>query len=411
MRLTSLALAAALVAGSQFAHAGAIFTATGTVLSGTTSQTRDYSFSRAEDLFDTIDFDNLSAGFTNYTGTQIARLDMNFRGLPMQVAFNTPNSTTLTFSVPALGIQQTFTGTTRDASQDQFVDFMEKNGGDILNRIYKKLAEVSPNDPVAGNPNSLMGRMVANDFNTAFNEVGTNIGPGEAGSKQAGLVGIGAQFSSIRQNGTKSDSLTIPLSYTIRNDIDPRRQFIINVPVNYSTVEGSKSASIGIGGAYRYPVNDNWTLTPSLSYGVAVSRDQAALGQAVSGSLTSTYIFRKVGNAEMDVVVGNMVGLFRTVKISSGDYSYDPGISNTLFRNGVMLSQPVSVGGKKMAIEYSLIDTKFTGTALYNMHYDEISVTLGTNKASSSRSFFRAGATYLFSPQTKGLTLNLGYWF
>ena len=39
-------------------------------------------------------------------------------------------------------------------------------------------------------------------------------------------------------------------------------------------------------------------------------------------------------------------------------------------------------------------------------------VTLGTNKsAQSSRSYMRAGATYLFSPQSKGFSLNFGYWF
>jgi hypothetical protein len=77
-----------------------------------------------------------------------------------------------------------------------------------------------------------------------------------------------------------------------------------------------------------------------------------------------------------------------------------------------MLSSPLTVFGKPMSIEYGLIDTRFTGTELYLNNYQEISVTLGTNRsASSARSFLRAGASYLFSSKSKGLTLNLGYWF
>lgn len=406
MRFKLLTLAASLIAASAPVVAADLFTVNGTV-TGATTETKTFSFKRAEDAIDAAKGSSLQSRFSNYTGVETAALDLNFRGLGMEVGFYTPHDTTMVFSVTSLGIHHSFAGATRDESQEMYSDFMKKNGGDILDQIYKKLAEVSPGDPIAGNPNSLMGRMVASDFNTAFNDVGSNIGSTVNG-KAEGLVGIGAQFSSLRQNGVSNNSLTIPLSYTVRNDIDPRRQFIINVPVNYTDVEGSKGASIGIGGAYRKPMNDNWTLTPALNYGVAISRDQAAVGHAVSASLTSTYVFR---NAGYDVVIGNMIGLFRTLKLSAEDYSYNPKISNTLFRNGVMLSQPVTLMGKKMAIEYSLIDTRFTGTELYNMRYDEISVTLGTNKASSARSFMRAGLTYLFAPGTKGVTLNLGYWF
>jgi hypothetical protein len=77
-----------------------------------------------------------------------------------------------------------------------------------------------------------------------------------------------------------------------------------------------------------------------------------------------------------------------------------------------MLSQPINAFGQGMSIEYSLIDTRFTGDALYIDGYDEIGVTLGTNKsANSSRSYLRAGLTYRFSDKAKGLTANVGYWF
>lgn len=403
MRRPALALAAAALSICNVAGAADVFTVTGTV-NGT--ETRSFGFSRAEDV---LNFpSSLSSRFTTYTtGTEAATMGIDFRGLGMTAEYGA-GLTHLEFTVPSLGIHEFFPGATRDESQQQFSDFMKKNGGDILSRIMKQLAAVSPHDPIAGNPNSMMSQMVASDFATAFNGIGSNIGSRQSGDSD-NLIGVGARFSSLRQNGIDNRSLTIPFSYTVRADIDPRRQLIINAPVTLTEVGGAQAYNIGLGAAYRLPLNDNWTITPAVNYGAAGSKDLGAFGQAVSASVSSTYVFEGKG---YDVVVGNMVGYYTTLKLSAGGYSYNPEIANVVFRNGVMYSQPVTVFGKRMSIEYSLIDTRFTGTKLYNEGYDEIGVTLGTNKnASSARSFMRAGANVLFGPRTKGFSLNFGYWF
>lgn len=384
-----------------------LFTVDGTVVGGTT-QTRSYSFKTAEDLLNSARTESLASRFSNYTGTEAATLNMGYRGLGMTVAYPTAGSTTLEFTVPSIHFSHSFTGATREESQAAYSDFIKKNGGDILSKMMKKLAEVSPADPIAGNPNSLMSQMVANDFDNGFSNHTTNVGPA-SGEKSSNLIGIGARFSSIRQGGTSNNNFTIPFSYTIRADIDPRRQLMFNLPVSYTQVEGTKAVATGLGVGYRFPMNDNWTLTPALNYGIAGSRDLGALGHALGASVASTYIFAK---PNFDIAIGNMIGYYRTLKLNAGEFSSDPGIANTVFRNGVMFSRPVTAFGKKMSLEYFLIDTRYTGSKLYNQGYDEIGITLGTNKrAASTRSFFRAGASYLFSPKSKGFTLNLGYWF
>lgn len=409
MRFMPLALAMGVLTAAHSVQAADIFTVTGTV-AGVTTQTQSFGFKTAEDVLNFPKFENLHSHFSNYTtGMEAANMDVNFRGLGMNLAYGA-NSSDLRFAVPSLGIDMSFNGATREESQEMYREFMKKNGGDILNRIMKKLAEVSPHDPIAGNPNSLMGQMAANDFANGFSGLVSNIAtkPGEK-SESNNLIGIGARFTSLRQDGVTNNSYTIPLSYTIRSDIDPRRQLIFSVPLTYSDIEGAKAYNVGFGAAYRMPMNDEWTLTPSFSYGAAGSKDLGAFGQAVSASITSSYVIN--GNG-YDIAIGNMVGYYRTLKLSISGYSYDPGISNVVFRNGIMYSQPINLFGKKMSIEYSLIDTRFTGTDLYNKGYDEIGITLGTNKnANSARSFFRAGGTYLFSPQSKGFSLNVGYWF
>lgn len=405
-RLRQGVLALSCICSSYSAIAADVFTVTGTVVGGTT-ETRSYGFNSAEDV---LAFPkNLQSRFSNYTGTEVASLNIDYRGLGMSVAYPAAGSNDLVFAIPALGFTQTFNqGASREENQRLFSEFMKKNGGTLLNQIMKKLVEVSPHDPVAGNPNSMMSQMVASDFSNGFNSIGSNIG-NKSEDNTSNLIGIGARFSSLRQNGINNNSVTLPFSYTIRADIDPRRQFVFNAPLTYTEVDGAKAYNLGLGAAYRLPMNDEWTLTPAVNYGAAGSKDLGAFGQAVSASLTSAYVFN--GNG-YDVVIGNMVGYYRTLKLSAGGYSYDPDIANVVFRNGAMYSMPVTVMASKMSLEFSLIDTRFTGTALYNEGYDEIGITLGTNKnASTARTFFRAGASALVGPKTRGFSLNFGYWF
>lgn len=396
-----LLIAAAL---SQSAAAAPIFQVT-----ATTSTTVTLGFTSAQDAIDVIGPNKLGQ-YVPYTGVEAATIGLNFRGLPMTVAHpNGAGDPLLTLSIPSLGIAQNFTGATRADSQRLLSDFFKS--GDVLSQIMRRLAEVSPVDPIAGNPNSLMSQMVANDFNNSFFGVGSNLAPPQASTNDStpNLIGIGLRFGQYRQGSLTSQNLTLPLSYTIRSNIDPRRQLILSLPISQTDAEGSKAYYVGAGAAYRFPMNDNWTLTPSFSYAVTGAPDFGSVSQIAAASLSSTYV---IPMKSYDLAIGNMVGFYKTLKFSANGYSFDPNISNTVFRNGVMLSTPISFMGRKMSIEYSLIDTRFTGTALYNEGYDEIGITIGTNKnAQSARSYLRGGISYLFSPQSKGFTVNIGYWF
>ena len=366
------------------------------------------SFSSVEDTFNSLNTAQLRAINSAYTGIQAATIAIGYRGLPMIATYPTAGSSLLVFSVPALGISQSFSGATRDESQRLLGDYFKNNVGDILSRLSKELAKSSPVDPIAGNPNSLMSQLVMQDFNNSFTSFATNIKAG-GGGQSSNLIGIGFGMGNYRQAGITSRSYTIPLSYTFRNDLDPRQQIAFNVPITLVDTEGSKSYYVGLGGSYRFPVNDNWALTPAANLALAGSADLGALASVASASLTSSYY---IPMESFDLAIGNMVGYYTTLKVASGGYSYDPGISNTVLRNGIMLSHPVTVGGRKMSLEYSFSDTRFFGDALFVDQFNEVGVSLGTNKrAASSRSYFKSGVSYLHSPQSKGFSFNLGYWF
>jgi hypothetical protein len=356
------------------------------------------------------------AGAT-YTGTEVTSIQTNFNSLLMNVSFPnagfTGSGAQLNLSIPALGINKTFQGATRDDSRQLFDDYVKKSG--IIGDIMKYQAANTAHSPIAG-PGGAIPTAVATSFNDSFTDTATNIaGPASeaAGAKQGGhtpgLAGVALQYSALKVQDANTNVVTLPLSYTIRNDIDPRRQLVLSMPISAIDADGAKAYGAGLGAAYRFPMNDNWTLTPGIKLSAVGSKDLATLAAVGAGSITSTYIWP---GHNYDVAMGNMIGYYRTIKVTAGDYSADPNINSTVFRNGVLLSHPVTLNGHKMSLEYSLIDTRYTGTKFYVDNTQEIGITIGTNKhAYSARSFFRAGLSYLHGKDTNGVTANVGYWF
>jgi hypothetical protein len=182
------------------------------------------------------------------------------------------------------------------------------------------------------------------------------------------------------------------------------------MPLTQVSVDGAKAYHGGLGAAYRLPLTDRWTLTPGARYSVVASKDRATVSTVMSASLMSTYVLPLGG---FDLAMGNMVGVYKTGKFSSGDYSFDPDVNLKMTRNGLMASVPTAMFGSKMAAEFSIIDTRYLGSEKpFVTDSQEVGITLGTNrKASNARSFTRLGATYVRSKTTKGFTVNLGFWF
>ena len=373
------------------------------------------STTTADQFIDKLSTSGLNSMGLGYNGTQVASINASFNTLGMNIVYPkagfTGSGATLNFAIPGLNINKTFTGTDRDDSKRQLSDYLKKT--DLIGKIMKYQAEHTPTSPLTG-AGGLLPSTTAADFNQNFTDTATNIAAPLAAVKQeagadTNLIGAALSYSSLSTKDRDTKVVSIPLSYTIRNDMGPRRQLVLSLPITQIETAGAKSYHTGLGVAYRMPMNDSWTLTPSGRISVVGSKDLATVAGLYSVSLTSTYVWTL---PDFDVAMGNMIGYNKTMKIKSGDYSFDPDIQSTVLRNGVMLSQPVTLGGKKMSVEYSLIDTRYTGTKLYTDNTQELSVTLGTNKrAYSSRSFFRAGLSYIHGKDTDGFTLNFGYWF
>jgi hypothetical protein len=182
------------------------------------------------------------------------------------------------------------------------------------------------------------------------------------------------------------------------------------MPLSITYVGGAKVYNAGLGVSYRVPMSRDWALTPSINYALTGSSDLGSAAQVASAAITSTYYWRRDG---YDLGMGNMLGYMTTMPFTYKGYSYDPNISNTVLRNGLLYSQPTRMLGGKMHFEVSLIDTRFFGTDLYSDNYQELKFTLGTTRAANlgATGIFRVGASLIHTPNDNGFGLEFGYWF
>jgi hypothetical protein len=349
---------------------------------------------------------NFTLSNSGYTQTSVAQAQGRFDDVNMVLRY-TSASTTLSYSFPELGLNGSFTGNTRDESEQQLVDFLKKS--DILGKILHYQAQHSASSALTG-AGGLIPMLGTTDFATGFDTASKIATGGEAGTPN-NLIGVGLGYSTYNVNGggEQVKTTSLPLSYTYRSDGDARRQVVLSMPIMDAKPGDAHAYNFGLGLAVRLPVGDNWTLTPGVRYSVVASLDRATVSTVASGSLMSTYVIPMQG---FDLAVGNMLALYKTGKFKSGDYSFDPDIKLKMTRNGLMASVPTTAFGSNMAAEFSLIDTRYLGEKPFVSNSQEIGVTLGTNRnASNHHSFLRAGLSYVRSNVTRGLTLNLGYWF
>lgn len=381
-------------------------------VNGTT--TKPIGFSSVEDLFAATSQQNLVGLVNTYTPISSATIDIGFRGLAISFLANA-NSPAMTLKIPSINESIIFDKKpTRDENIDDMKNYLKgSTGSDIVRRFQQQLAKVSPIDPVAGNPASAQSNAVTSDYGRSFTSFASNIKKSANSNMNEAvnnLFGANIEVGNFSQNGVSTQSITIPFSYTIRSDIDPNRQLSFYAPVTVMDSLGSKSYSVSLGTSYRLPVNDEWALTPALGYSITGSNDLGSAAGILGVSVTSQYTMQF---ENFSMAMGNMIGVYQTNKITVGDYSVDPGIKNTVFRNGLLLSLPVHIFETPMSLEFDYVNTLYTGTDLYSNKYNEFGIALGTNKnAGSKRSYIRGSLTYLMGENNiKGTRLNLGFWF
>jgi hypothetical protein len=371
----------------------------------TAGSTNQFCLSSLKGLYE-VAFRDFGNSFPGYIGAELVNANASFNGVPANLSY-AAGSPVLQVSIPSIGVSQSFAGATREASARLLHDWL-KNQQDIRSSLFREQARsVAANSYSA--PGGILSQTVSSDFDSSLSDASFRSSASQSNAANTSLLGAGVLLSHHNVGGFSINSAAIPLSYTVRNDIDPRRQALIRGGIGIVDRAGSKTYNTRLSGGYRFPLSDEWSLTSSLGFAFAGSDDAAYSVGLLSGSVMSTYLIEGKG---FDVVIGNMLGYYRTIKPPLGSFAVDPNLSNGAFRNGALISQPVTIADRKLSIEYGISDTRYFGSAVYQRSAQEISVSLGTNKSVfSSRSFFRSNLAFQHSKSSNGVLLTVNYWF
>ena len=263
----------------------------------------------------------------------------------------------------------------------------------------------------AGEPDSLQSRLFADDYERALTEVNASEAAGP-------VIGVALELERLKVNGRVSESQTLPLSYTVRSDLDPRRQTTTSLRITHARSNARDNYSYVTGVAFRRPMSDQWTVVPSVSFGYV---EDGSGGTQVTGSIYAVNVasIYKLRHRQFDVAIANQLGHYRTREFRGPGLgtTQNPQINNTVLRNGVVVAMPTVIAGRKLSAELGLTRTDILtdhGDPSFAVdYYNEVSLTLGNNKRlANARSFLRGGISYVDGQgDVQGLRVKLGYWF
>lgn len=272
---------------------------------------------------------------------------------------------------------------------------------------------VGPNTPidmVAGNPGSLMSRMVANDF-----EIGTRVGfgidiitLGAGGARPSSPWSLTGTFGFWSAAGVEISLMELPFGYYKPLD-DPRYAFVLEAPISLIGLDGKQAISASIGAGVRLPVTNDWMVTPIVRVGAATSEDLGLEGFLWSASVVSDYQTSFNG---LDFGIGNQITHVRTIPIGANDYD----LQNTVFRNGIGLAGPTDFNmfGEKATWEATLVNTQYFGDEIYVENQTDLGISLGTRGTDNGVKWdsARIGLTISLTDQEySGFSFNFGYKF
>jgi hypothetical protein len=417
--------------------------------------------------------DELKSAITNwsYNSKEASTATMNNLGIKFYFNIGKFENglTTVTLDAPGTSLRNKAYA---DTSQDKALSRMKEDIKAQYSSVQTALAKTTPNSLTAGNPTSVQSQMASAQFDQGFTASSSQIvsssaiasattattsssttssasstGPTASASSSSGssssdssssgsssssstasssssssssgntailsgLVGMGLRVGQYKQGDIKTQTITLPLSYTWRFDEDERRHVTLAAPLTVGKMDQAKVFNAQLGIAVGIPVTEQWALTPAIGYGVAGSVDLAQAAQQVSASLTSAYVM--VFDNGQSLAMGNMAGYYTTVKMKIDEYTSNPNISNIILRNGLMYSLPldVDVVGNGITTEFSVINTHYLGTDLFVKTSNDFGITLGTNKrVKGATRYLRAGLSVTRAKGASGFGANIGYWF
>ncbi|AYO53696.1 hypothetical protein [Acinetobacter wuhouensis] len=379
------------------------------------NQSQVLGYSSISDVADQYDSYNMKAMFPTYTETSFVNAKVNLRDVPVNLSY-AQNSSTLTFKIPSLGIERTYTGATREESKDKFLDALKGEDKELLKKLTAEWVKNSPIDPVAGNPTSLLSMMVGSMTDNLSDMASDQMyGLKENSSSNFGMM---PRFGRYTQQGHDINVYNLPLTYSHWFESN-KTGLVLDLPITVSkTSDGALSGSLNLGVGLNFKLAStesvNWYLMPQIRGGVTGSEDFGTAALIYGGGLSSNAQFPLNENSAVSII--NMVSYYKTDSIKVGDFDSGYDLQNTILRNGVEYSRVLhkSVAGSPLIAKLAYARTDFSGDQLFSELSHDFSGSIGfkNKKPKAWIDEYRIGFTYTYADKDlRGFTVNAGYTF
>lgn len=384
-----------------------------------------------EQIIDQFKDGSLAQHFPGFDkDTSLVSGAINLRGVNVTVTMtnqNTGTSTvrTLTFCVQD-GVCQTFqqsisstfiaayknlkatNGISTQSVWDQLIDFLKGKGGSaVLQKLAADWVSKTSIDPVAGNPNSLMSNLVAQNFNFAAKSVVP-----DNDIKNLNLFSVSPSYYHGTNDGYSVTDTSLPLQWS--HYFNQNNALFVAMPIKYSTIENATTYSFSLGLGYSHVFVRNthltWALIPSFFAGVVDSSDlnsgtliyDVALASRLTTSLTD----------KLNFGLTNDVSFLKTAQVKIGSVETPYKIDNTITQNGFDLTyqfrKMLSIGG------YYTLTNVVGGAQWFIPNYNNLGVKFvkQTTKKSAVYNYITVNLGYTFGAHNyDGVHASIGFKF
>lgn len=305
---------------------------------------------------------NRSDSFAALAGAVTGSL--NYAGVANAITYTSPGAGSSTITIPSTGFSRTF------ATTQELTDFLKKDGANEVAKFLKAMAAQSLVAVTDGNPNASTARVGADAYQNYGMTFAETKEEKDANKPNGGRVGFGiiADVGSFDANGLKGTVYSLPMY--ARFKLTDRVGLNLDLPLNYTEIEGAQVFGVGLGLGVPVKVvpraKDSpwyWQLTPSVGANASASKDFAAGGLLANGGLNSL-LAHDFG--AFTVSMGNHFSVYEGVPITVSGYKFDPGVSQQILKNGLKLDVPI---GKRWIFDVYAVHTKFLASAALDQYF------------------------------------------
>jgi hypothetical protein len=342
----------------------------------------------------------LKAAVSGYGIATPIDAQMDFRGLKISVT-SLGGSTSMRLRASGTNIDITAALPSRDLSLLKIASYLTAEDGQLIGKLLRGVVANTVDDPVAGNPSSLLGRMLAMDFRAGTQSF---MAPGELAQVSLGDFGSVSLLGWHQFGGSTVNTLSLPV--TLGHAVTERWKVYVDAVPAFQQINGTPIFSSMLAAGFQaliYQDQDwRWISGAALRTGIAGSTQAEAVGGFFGGSVSSELQHQIQPGLRISGAV--TLAHYTSLPIDFGPYSIRYDLSNTGVRTGAAVNYGLgTLYGLEADVSASVSDSRFSGTRLAVNSWQEYGAMLSLGKVTP----IRAGIAYMHGERgVQGISLR-----